>query len=180
MSDYRKLFLKIRNSIFIRPLSPGQEIRFLNQADKDAGRPPFLHHFSDKQGNGLELLYGSDGKPILEVNLRQGKPYGRAKMYNKDGERTLPNSYWYYDRELDKDNFYPTEKIEREIRKENQETPKEKRISEDELNKKIDKLYENENFFAQIEILGELTEEVDNYLKSNFNLSLKKRFGNQR
>ena len=52
---YKELFLRLRRSPFIRALSPGQEIRFLNQADKNTGCPPFLHHHEDRNGKGVEL-----------------------------------------------------------------------------------------------------------------------------
>ena len=177
---YKELFLRLRRSPFIRTLSPGQEIRFLNQADKDTGRPPFLHHHEDKNGKGVELLYDQKGRRILEVKLKDGKPYGRAKMYDEYGIQTLPNSYWYYGTELEKSDFYQIEEKEREIRKINQKKTKEKRTSDEKLNKRIDKMYETEGFYARLEILGDLTRAIDSYLEPDFDLILKKKFDNQR
>ena len=101
-TDYQTLFSEIKKSSFIKryPTSKGAlEIYYTDQKDMLANKPTLVRTL-DKNGKGKEILYSSSGRPILEVNLKYGEPYGHAKMFDEHSVRIFPNTYWYYGQEL--------------------------------------------------------------------------------
>ena len=86
--NYEKLFFDIRESSFVNECSTGDggrlKIYYASQKDKNTGKPTLVRAVK-KNGEGKEILYGVKGQPILEVGLKHGKPYGRAKMFDKNG-----------------------------------------------------------------------------------------------
>lgn len=162
-TDYKKLFSEIRNSNFVKrcPTQNGiLELYYSTQEDMLKGKVTLVH-CCNRNGHGKELLYGPDGKPVLEVNLRCGKPHGRAKMYDKNSIRIFPNSYWYYGEEITSvwalDHFRIYENEERAI-------PKEQKRARD-------KVYEAETF--KVALYGYAT--LEGIQKPNFKLLAKMR-----
>ena len=101
--NYEKLFLEIRQSSFVSEYCTDEggrlKLYYATQKDKDAGKPTLVRAVK-KAGEGKEILYGTNGRPILEVDLKHGKPYGRAKMFDEKGNRIFPNTYWWYGVEI--------------------------------------------------------------------------------
>ncbi|MGN0920083.1 MAG: hypothetical protein ACI4OR_04955 [Alphaproteobacteria bacterium] len=75
------------------------EVYYADQKEMLIGKPSLVH-CCDKEGHGKEILYAANGKPVLEVNLNAGQPHGRAKMFDENGLRTFPNTYWYHGQEI--------------------------------------------------------------------------------
>ena len=101
--NYEKLFFEIRESPFVRECRTGDggivKTYYANQEDEKVGKPTLIRVLK-KGGGGKEILYRPNGSPILDVGLKHGKPYGRAKMFDEKGCQIFPNTYWYYGIEI--------------------------------------------------------------------------------
>jgi len=168
MSDYKKLFSEIKKSPFIKKYLTSKgilEVYYTTQEDMAKSKPTLIRT-TDKNGKGKELLYAASGKPVLEVNLRCGLPYGRAKMYDENGVQIFPNSYWYYGEEVTSvwalDMFRIYEDEEKQI-------PKEKTRARD-------KVYETDDF--KTVLYGYAG--IEGIQKPNFKLLAKMRRENMR
>lgn len=117
--NYEKLFFEIRGSSFIDeyPTDDGGRLKIYYATQKDKNeRKPTLVRTVKKDGEGKEILYGPNGHSILEVGLKHGKPYGRAKMFDENGVQIFPNTYWWYGVEI-KNAYDHFSKLEHEEKK---------------------------------------------------------------
>ena len=139
-NEQRKFFIKEF------PTANGGMLRICYNRQSETPEKPILVRTVDKNGTGKEIIY-QDGRVVLEVGLKNYKPYGRAKMYDKDGVQTFPNTYWYYGHEINsgRDFFGQQEKAEKDLL---EEEKKELQANTDndkihEIQKKYQKLIEN-------------------------------------
>ena len=119
MLDYAKLFFEIRESPFVKeyPIADGGILKlyYADQKSEKAGKPTLVRTLK-KGGGGKEVLYRPNGHSILEVGLKHGRPYGRAKMFDENGVRIFPNTYWFYGIEI-KHSYDYFSKLETEEKK---------------------------------------------------------------
>lgn len=167
--EYRKLFLEIRKSPFTRehPTADGGTVKeyYTSQAEKMVGRPTLIRTLK-KGGGGREFLYDPNGKPILEVKLKHGKPYGRAKMFDENGVQVFPNTYWYYGVELEgaHNELQQEEAREKELIKEKNEALKKNKDPSPEkiysiekfYSAQIDKIYASKEVYLLLKIYADL------------------------
>lgn len=168
MTDYKKLFSEIKESRFVKKIYTPTgivETYYSSQENMNMGKQTLVRCLK-KNGRGKEFLYSADGKPILDVNLRCGKPHGRAKMYDDEGFFSH-NTYWYYGEEVNSfwslDYFCKTyEDTERKIPKENRRAR--------------EKVYETTDFYMALDGCATL----EGIRKPNFKLLAKMRRENMR
>ena len=173
MTKYEKLFFKIRTFSHKKSPSPGVILCYDNKNSK----MPRLIHYETANGEDFERLYGSNGKPVLWVKLKNGKPHGRAKMYNEEGLhiyleaktrpahwKRVPNTYWYEGMEIEGEgllnNFKFFEEEENQIITKIKQRDNNAIIPEEEL----DKIYETDSFQNILEICASLMPNPGNRL----------------
>ena len=141
-----RLFSEIRKSPFVKKYytQTGRlEVYFSDLEDYQKGKPTLVRTVN-KSGTGKEQLYDSDGKPLLDVELKNGYPHGRARMYDDDGDRIFPNTYWYYGTivSVSYKHFSEFEDEEKELIKQH--------ASEEQKNN----IYKTEEFNSRLEIIA--------------------------
>ena len=139
-----RLFSEIRKSAFLKKyaIKTGRLEMYFSDFEAYQKGKPTLVRTVNKSGTGKEQLYNSDGKPILDVELRNGRPHGRARMYNQDSIRSFPNTYWYYGVQLAQayDHFSVFEDEEKKL------------IAQNAPEKQRNHIYKTEEFNSMLEL----------------------------
>ena len=99
--NYKKIVSRIEKNAFKKEVytSEGRlEIYANTQEELDEGKFVFIRNLIP-EGNGKELLYDENGKPLTEVDLEGFLPHGRMKVFDQDGNLDH-NIYWRYGKEI--------------------------------------------------------------------------------